>query len=71
MIELGQIGVEHDAFAADYVDLRGNAFDRNNALILGHSVTVAKRGFAVKGALFPCFLLSLLGLVPHCRELHG
>ena len=49
VIDLGQVGIEHDAFAADQVDLRGDAFDRNDALPLGHSVTVAKRRFAVKG----------------------
>ena len=68
VIEFGQIGIEHDAFAADYVDLRGDAFDRNDALLPGHSVTVAKRGVAVKGALSPCSLLSLLGLVPPVPE---
>ena len=37
-VKAGQVGIEHDALPADHIDLRGDAFNRNDALglRLGH-----------------------------------
>jgi len=42
LVEVGQISVEHDFFAANKVNAAGDAFDGNNGLLFGHGPDSAR-----------------------------